>query len=74
MWPASSVPTEYHEVINCFIDITLIIEHVKELVHDRDLGEVVLPNVAEWVLLEKVFILIQLGDVIASEAVFMESY
>ena len=72
-WPAALVPTEDHEVINSLINVTLVIEHVQELVSQRCLWEKVLKDVAERISLEQVLVLIYFGHVVITKALRVEA-
>lgn len=51
------------------VNIAVVGEHVVKLVCQRDLREYVLEEVAKWVLLPEIFVLVKLLHVVISEAV-----
>jgi hypothetical protein len=69
LWPAASIPTINHVVIDDMVNIAVVGEHVVKLVCQRDLREYVLEEVAKWVLLPEIFVLVKLLHVVISEAV-----
>jgi len=72
LWKASFVPAVNHEVIHALVNIALVVPHVAKLVKQGELREVVLPVVLERIVVEQVLILVQLGDVVVSEAVWVK--
>ena len=70
--PATSVPTEEHVVLNIVIKVTIGGKHIVKLIGQTYLWEQVLEEVAKWIFIEEIEILIYFLNILVSEAVSVD--